>query len=51
MGEILEFILDLVKFGFGFYLVHNIFSKNTKEFHCTVDENGFELGSEFYEDN
>lgn len=49
MGEWFDFILNLVKLGFGFYIVYNIFSKNTKEFHCTVDKNGFELGSEFYE--
>lgn len=49
MGELFEFILSLVKLGFGFYIVYNIFSKNTKEFHCNIDENGFELDSEFYE--
>lgn len=46
---ILEFILNLVVLGLGYYLVHSIFSKNTKDFHCSVDQNGLEVNSTFYE--
>lgn len=29
---------------------HLIFSKNTKDFHCSIDQNGFEVDSTFYEE-
>ena len=50
MEIILDFILKLVGLGFAYYLVHNIFAKNTKEFHCTVDQNGMKFDSTFYEE-
>ena len=46
---VLNFVLKLVALGLIGYLVHSIFSKNTKEFHCSVDQNGFEFNSTFYE--
>lgn len=48
MEIILTFILKLVMLGLGYYLVHNVFAKNTKEFHCSVDQNGFKFYSTFY---
>lgn len=50
MGEWFEFILYLVVLGLAFYIVHNIFSKNTKDFHFSVDQNGMKIDSTFYED-
>ena len=50
MEIVLNFVLKLVVLGLGFYLVHSIFSKNTKEFHCSVDQNGFKFDSTFYEE-
>lgn len=49
METILDFILNFGVLGLGYYLVHNIFSKNTKDFHCNVDQNGIEINSTFYE--
>ena len=46
---ILNFILNFGVLGLGYYLVHSIFSKNTKDFNCSVDQNGFEINSIFYE--
>lgn len=46
---ILTYILKFVMLGLGYYLVHNIFSKNTKDFHCSVDQNGLRIDSSFYE--
>lgn len=47
---ILEFILKFAILGLGYYLVHNIFSKNTKDFHCSVGQNGLNIDSSFYEE-
>lgn len=47
---ILEFILNLVVLGLGYYLVHSIFSKNTKDFHCSVDQNRLNFDSLFYKE-
>ena len=47
---ILNFILKIVVLGLGYYLVHSIFSKNTKDFHCSIDQNGFKVDSTFYEE-
>ena len=50
MEIIFDFILKLVVLGLGYYLVHNIFSKNTKEFHCSADQSGLKIDSAFYEE-
>lgn len=51
MGElILDFILKLVLLGLGYYLVHSIFPKKTKGFHCSVDQNGLNFDSSFYKE-
>lgn len=41
-------ILIFVVLGVVCYLTHNIFSKNTKEFHITIGQNGIEIHSTFY---
>ena len=45
---ILNFILKIIVLGIICYLVHNIFSKNTKNFYFIVDQNGIKIGSTFY---
>lgn len=50
MGEWFDFILCLVALGLAFYVVHNIFSKNTKEFHCSIKPDELKFDSTFYED-
>lgn len=50
MEIVLDFILKLAVIGLGYYLVHNVFDKSTKEFHCSVDQNGVEIDSTFYEE-
>ena len=47
---ILILILVLVVLGVVCYLTHNIFSKNTKEFHVTIGQNGIEIQSTFYKE-
>ena len=47
---ICDLILKLAVLGGLVYLVHNIFSKNTKDFHCSVDQNGLKVDSTFYEE-
>ena len=37
-----------VVLGVVCYLTRNIFSKNTKEFHITIGQNGIEIHSTFY---
>lgn len=49
MEIIFDFILKLVLLGLGYYLVNRIYSKNTKEFHLSVDQTGMKIDSEFYE--
>lgn len=46
---LLNFVLKIVMLGLGYYLVHSIFSENTKDFHCSVDQNGLKVDSTFYE--
>lgn len=46
---VLNFMLKFAILRLGYYLVHNIFSENTKDFHCSVDQNGLEIDSSFYE--
>ena len=47
---VLCFILRLVLLGLGYYLVYKIHSKKTKSFHMTVNQNGLEVKSSYYED-
>lgn len=47
---ILNYIMKFVLFGLGYYLVHSIFSKKTKNFRLSVDQNGLEIESSFYEE-
>lgn len=46
---VLNFVLKFEILGLGYYLVYNIFSKQTKDFHCSVDQNGVKIDSSFYE--
>jgi hypothetical protein len=48
--QLLEFIVKLVEIGLGYYLVHNVFSKRTKDFHASVDQNGVKVDSSFYKE-
>ena len=47
---VLNFILKLVGLGLGYYVVYNISSKKAKDFHMTVNHNGLEIDSTFYEE-
>ena len=47
---ILNYIMKFVLFGLGYFLVHSIFSKKTKNFRLSVDQNGLEIESSFYEE-
>lgn len=44
----LIFFVVLVALEVVCYLSHNIFSKNTKDFHITIGQNGIEIHSTFY---
>lgn len=44
----LNFILKLGLLGLGYYLVHSVFAKNTKEVHFSVDQNGIKFFSKFF---
>ena len=41
-------ILIFIELGEVCYMTHNILSKNTKEFHVTIGQNGIEIHSTFY---
>lgn len=47
---VLAFILKLVRIGLGYYLIHSISSQKTKDFHLSVNQCGFEVGSSFYKE-
>ena len=47
---ILTFILKIVVLGLVYYLVHNIFSKKTKDFHVYIDQNGLRIDSSYYDE-
>ena len=47
---ILDFILKLVGLGLCFYVVNKVFSKKTKNFHLSVDHDGVDIDSTFYEE-
>ena len=47
---VLSYALKFVGLGVICYLVHNIFSKNTKDFDCSIDQNGIKIRSTFYEE-
>ena len=47
---ILNFVLKLVVLGLGFYVVNKVCSKKTEKFHMTINHNGFEVDSSFYEE-
>ena len=47
---ILDFILKLVELGLCFYVVRKAFSKKTKNFHFSVNHNGVDIDSTFYEE-
>ena len=47
---VLTFILKLVGLGLGYYLVHSIFSKKTKDFHLSANQCGIEVDSSFYKE-
>ena len=46
----LAYGLKFGELGLGFYLVHKIFSKKTKDFHISADQSGIEVDSSFYEE-
>ena len=48
---VLTFVLKLVGLGLGYYLVHSVFSKKTKDFHLSANQCGIEVDSSFYLDN
>lgn len=47
---VLTFVLKLVGLGLGYYLVHSIFSKKTKDFHLSANQCGIEVDSSFYKE-
>ncbi len=47
---ILNFSLKLVELGLCYYLVHSVFSKKTKDVHCSVGQNGLNFDSSFYKE-
>lgn len=47
---VLSYALKFVGLGVVCYLVHNIFSKNTKDFDCSIDQNGIKIRNTFYKE-
>ena len=47
---VLTFVLKLVGLGLGYYLVHSVFSKKTKDFHLSANQCGIEVDSSFYKE-
>lgn len=47
---VLTFVLKFIELGLGYYLVHSIFSKKTKDFHLSANQCGIEVGSSFYKE-
>lgn len=47
---VLTFILKAIELGLGYYLVHSIFSKKTKDFHLSANQCGIEVDSSFYKE-
>ena len=47
---VLTFILKLVGLGLGYYLVHSVLSKKTKDFHLSENQCGIEVDSSFYKE-
>jgi hypothetical protein len=46
----LDFVLKLVILGFVIILVCITFSKDIKDFHITIDQNGIEINSAYYKE-
>ena len=46
----LTYCLKFGELGLGFYLVHKMFSKKTKNFHFSADQSRIEIDSSFYEE-
>ena len=46
----LDFVLKLVMLGFVIILVYITFSKDIKDFHITIDQNGIEINSAYYKE-
>nr|DAZ34954.1 MAG TPA: hypothetical protein [Caudoviricetes sp.] len=46
----LDFFLKLVMLGFVIILVCITFSKDIKDFHITINQNGIEINSAYYKE-
>ena len=47
---LLTYLVKFVELGIAYYLIHSLFSKKTKKVHLSIDQNGIEVDSTFYED-
>ncbi len=47
---ILDFILKLVGLGWLFFVVEKVFSRKAKKVHFTINHNGVDFDSSFYEE-